>query len=722
MRRIARFLILLALVSCGGNGLSIGIPGCAGMDPRPFDVTPENTVSEGVRTTVTSAGLDFLVAHREALARTLFQVDQNGHVQVPLPDGFSFGNDSIGAALRDVVADIDLRGVDVGISFLPDPARIHFELRHARVGVVDGVVVVTLGGDAACRLGNGLYVDTPDASIIDVDIAFDVVLNIGEGGRFHAEVQVLPFTVNDLNVELIEDGSLPECNDGITDAECPLFCGVGDAATDLVEALAQAFRDQLDSLLQPIIQDFVDSMLDQYNDQPLAIEGAVAPGPLVSALMLPLRVDANPLLFRTAPSAAGFVVRANGDAADGLDLTMDLGLDTFDHPCVPTSGDAPVFQDVPLPDLNGRDGNGDVYHLGMSLSDSVVNRALWVMYRSGVLCLELDSDAVQRIAGLNITTGTLAGIVPGLKGLTGGPRPLMITLDPAFTPADFPLVRFHPVQDDGGIPQAAIDVTLPRAGISVYTKVEERWSRLFQGQVDVSVSLKVTPTPDEKLHLAIDPPQLTNLTETYDELLGAVDIQRLLTLFLNVATAILPQDGIPFDLGVGGLVSRLTGLPIDARIVALETGGDTLSVLLSLADAGPGSGATAAVETRAEVVSSGAGVAELAVEGGGRYQWRVDGGPWRSLRAAKDGRLTVDDPLLGVLGTHRIAVRGVAAGDYRTLDPTPAVVEVETRLPEPAAAPERHDDADGGCAQTSGAPALPLLALLALVRRRRVRA
>ncbi len=721
MRRAIRLLVLLAFAGCGDGGFSFGIPGCTETSTRPFVTAPENTTDRGVRATVTAEGLKFLVDRREALARALLDVGPDGHVRVPWPEPIAIGDleGGLGLELRDLVLDFDLRRVEVDISFLPDPARIRFELRYARLGLDEGIVAGAIGVDGACRVRNGLDPGTPEAALIDADIAFDVALVIDENGAFRADVDVLPFTVHDLGIELELDRSLPECSDGVTASECTIACNVANAASDIGEALRDAFSTQLDDLLQPFIQGFVNNFLRKFNGKPLWIEGEVRPQ--VLSALLPIAKDAHPFRFRVGPSPDGFGVRAHGDEADGLDLTLSPGLDADDHPCAPPADGAPVLTAGPPPALTGRDARGGTYHLGLSLAEATLNRALWVAYRSGALCLALDSETIERLTGQRVDSALLGNLLTAVGELTNGePAPVMLVVDPDFRAAQFPLVEFQPVADDGGVPQARLDVALPGLGTSFYVLVEGRWSRVWQGRVDVEISATAQATPDNRLALALAPPTITNLQTTYDELLAAVDLPGLLQMMVDLASSGLFQDGFSLDVGLGGLVSELSGLPLDVRVVALKTegeAGDFLSVLLSLVDARAGGAAVAAVETRAAPgrVDLPAGRAEIAVAAEGAdaalFQWRVDEGPWRPLAAAPGGVLRVDDPRLRLVGPHRVHVRAVARGEYRSLDPTPAVVELET----PSAAAVES----GGCAAAPATSFAPWAALLLLLRRRR---
>lgn len=727
--RAVRMATLLALACFGGcgDGLSLGLAGCESDQAPAFERTPTNTVAGATHMTLTAAGTDFLISQRELLAGLLFDVDADGRVRLDLPQvDFGDQGSGLGVGVRDLSIGFDLRRVQIDLEVLPDPARIRLSVRQARIALLDGVVWITVGGDAACRLGNGLAVGTPDAALLEADFALDIQPSVDADGRLQVQVDVLPFAIDQLDFELVYDANLPECNDGSTSAECRLACGAGDLAAELGEALYEAFEAQINDLLQPVVQSLARGLIDAFTAEPLAVEGALHPR--VIANLLPTALDAHPIGFRAAPSPDGFTVRSAGDDGDGIGLTADIGLDAIDHPCVPGVDAAPTFVAGPAPALTGYDHLGQPYHLGLALSAAVVNRATWVAYRGGALCAALSTDDIEGLLGQRIDTAALALILPGVAELAQGPRPIRIALDPAFTPADLPLATFFAVPDDGGIPQAGIALRLPRLGMSFYAQIEERWTRLFAAEVSVAVDLIVQATPDNRLAIMVGQPRLDGLRQTYNELLSGANLPDLLSLITDLLTSALLREGLAFDLGLDGLVQQISGLPLDAQVAALRVDGadaDFLSVLVRLGLARRGAGVRAVVNTEAAVLDAGPGRATLAVSATAAdalYQWQIGSGPWRPLTAAADGHLEIDDPGLLTLGGHRVAVRAVARGDYRSLDPTPAIVDVRVVAPPPTpGAPTAPTQVADGCQQQrgEGTPVGIALLLLALACARR---
>jgi MYXO-CTERM domain-containing protein len=59
------------------------------------------------------------------------------------------------------------------------------------------------------------------------------------------------------------------------------------------------------------------------------------------------------------------------------------------------------------------------------------------------------------------------------------------------------------------------------------------------------------------------------------------------------------------------------------------------------------------------------------------YSWRLDKGLWRPFSPGP--KLLVRSPVLALIGTHTLEVRARTPGDYRSLDPTPEVINFEVK-------------------------------------------
>lgn len=738
LRWVGLIAALLAGPACRDGDLSLGLAGCDLLASPEFPRNAETTIAQGFRGGVTRAGVEFLTTHRELLFGLLFDVDADGFVHLPLPD-FAFGG-AYDLATRDVRLKFDLRAVDFEMVPRPDPARLHIAVREARLALEGGVLSAQLDvpgahGDAACYVRNGIAVGTREEGVAHLDLAFDVELAVGDDGGVRALVSGLNYTLHDFGFELDEDMSLPECDEDVPDQECAYLCSLVEAGSDVGRNIYETFQSQIDDLLRPALQDAVDAVLNQIDGQPLAVVGRLHLRLLTS--LLPSLTDAWPVDFLLGPSPGGFVVQADtGGGADGAELTLDVGLVGGDHPCVPAAeGPPPVFSALSPPPLGGVGLDGLPYHLGFTLTDAVVNRATWVAYRAGALCLLIDQATLGQIPGIpNLDSSLLDLALPGLPALTRGPRPILIAIDPAFRAADFDLISFRDVVRAPGdiLPRAGLDLRLPHLGISFYVFIEDRWIRVFSVNTDVELALEIqTPTPT-KIALAAAQPRIGALELVYDEPVQGQNLEVLLELLLDLAQSALLSDGLAFDLPIAGLLEQLTGVRMDVGIVDLSTTGNRwLTMGLRLADTLGGPPALRpAVETEAALVERAARAATVAVSAPGTrqplYQWRYAGGPWSPLRPAREGRLALTGGRLAADAEQVIEVRAVdAAAPGTPPDPTP----VRLTLPSARAATGPAADAsqpDSGCSTAPARPArgtaLALLPLAALALRRRRRA
>lgn len=700
-------LAALCAFGCDG-GAGLGLAGCQEAPEVPFPRSELNTIEAGAQVALTAAGSDLLLDERERIAGLLLDVDPDGWVRLDIPDQQT-GSDRFGIGLRDIRVAFDLRTVQIGLEFLGEPARIRLTVGDARLRFESGNVWVGVGGNGACTLENGIFRGDPNEHFITAELAVDIFPEVDAEGRFQVRIAVEAPTIDRLDIELGVDDSLPECSDFGSAAECDFACGATDLGADILELLYGLFDEQLNALLTPFVEAAVNDMVSQLTDKPLALEGAV-PSAMLGAL-LPLPLDAHDLLYLAAPTPEGFTLRTAGARGDGIGLSLDLGLTAVDHPCVPASNRAPLLEAGPPPELTGYDSEGEPYHLGLAVASATLERLLWSLYRSGMLCLQLDTADIEELAGQRIDTDTLGLLLPGLDRLATGPRPLMIVLDPDVPVDAFPLIGLRAIEDDGGVPQTGLSLTVPGLGIELYAYLEGRWSRIFAARTDIALDLALQPVDGTRLAIALETPDIGELAVEYDGLVAADDLPTLLGLVLDLATRALSTEALALDADLSGVVEELTGLPYDARITGLRVDGpqaDHISVLTTLDPVGRGA-LVSPVETAVEVVAVERGRATVAVSAVGagrvaaRYQHRLDHGPWRPLRPATDGRLTIDEPLLQLVGAHRLEVRAVAEGAYRTLDPTPAVVTLDV----PRAAPKPAEGLDPAPEMAPGAAAEP---------------
>jgi hypothetical protein len=428
----------------------------------------------------------------------------------------------------------------------------------------------------------------------------------------------------------------------------------------------------------------------------LGIEGRVGVGTFLSAFGG--SPDAKLDLYAVAGGVnADGTSTTKTDATGGLVLGIMGGTNSPSlSPCVPML-QPPTF---PTPDPIDFDvaameaGLPPVtsYHAGLGVAGNFINKALFDVYASGTLCLNIDSSVSSFLSSSLFST-----FLPSLGLLTHGQNaPLLIALRPKNPPqvriglGSTKTVGTNTVPDD-----PLLTVSMTQVQLDFYAFIEERFVRLFSIETDLSLPLS----------LKFDP-----VAGTVQPVLAGLDTALANTQALN--SEILAED--PSELAnllpkLIGLVQPLLGsvlkpialptfsglkLQIDsARGAMPDSSGASYQHLALFAELDVGQHLTARADTQARLVestippvadvkagradpvvvieASGMGARSLAFKGY-EYSYRIDGGLWYPY--TRNARLQVKAPVLGLQGRHQIEVISREIGVGATEDDTPAVV------------------------------------------------
>ncbi len=332
------------------------------------------------------------------------------------------------------------------------------------------------------------------------------------------------------------------------------------------------------------------------------------------------------------------------------------------------------------------------YHLGVALAAPFLTDVLRGVYAGGGLCLAIDS----RFTSL-LSAQSLAAVLPSIGLLSAKDSPAMLTFRPK-SPPDVRVGAGEIGTDANGNPVLVsphLTLDLNDLEVSIATVVDDRYARLVAliAQAQLPLGVEIVPDPTGKPVIEPVLGDLRNLalnaSVSGTSLLAEsdADIVTATTTLLSVAQSALagrigtfsfPSLGnVNLDvLAIHG-VSPIAGtadynaLGLFANVASVNgmvpwRRAHTRALALSTTDPPPGPG-VAAVVVEATVIGSTRG----------EVQVRVDGGFWSPFRP--EGIFTVDDPVLALRGPHRIEIRGRFAGDWRSLDPDPAVLDVEMR-------------------------------------------
>jgi hypothetical protein len=668
-----RFLLIAFLVGCGSSG---GLRGCESEETVPFVRTSTNVVENSVQTVITSQGVQFAYENRTALVSQLLSVDENGWAALDVPP-FEAGDDRFGVRGRDIAIGLHVPSAQLDFEILDNPLRIRLDISNARMRMDSGVIGLSIIADGACRVENGIQPDTEDASFAVADVSLILTPQIDQEGRVQVEVTLQNIEMTEFNIQLAYDETLPECRM----AECEFVCSLSVLGAELTETLYDTFRSRISDILAPVMTTLINERLAVLNNQSLMLEGVLKPSSLPGTIPIPK--DAHGMQYLVKPGQDGLDYVDGQGQNPGVGITLDVGTESVGHPCVPQVVGEPPFAVGPAPILSGIGADGHPYHLGVSVAEATLNRALWSAWRAGMLCLTLDSEAIEEALERRIDTDTLSIFLPSLSVLNRTPKPVMVVLDPKFSKANFPIIKLQSVSNDQGIPQAGMAVQLPNLGIDMYAYLEDRWTRLTGMRVDVNLDLIIQATPNNELTIVGDAPTITNLFVEYNELLEADDLQPLLRALLDLILGSLLSEGLNFQFGLDGLLSTLADIPYDAVITSITTAGqvaDHLNIFFAFEPAMAESGLTAGVDTRASLQAMARDSIRVNVAAPGAhtplYQYRIEDSLWRPLESAVNGQLTINDPMLKFADDQTLLIRAVDKGHYRSLDTTPVEINV----------------------------------------------
>ncbi|TVR03981.1 MAG: hypothetical protein EA398_03240 [Deltaproteobacteria bacterium] len=191
---------------------------------------------------------------------------------------------------------------------------------------------------------------------------------------------------------------------------------------------------------------------------------------------------------------AGYADTADGG---GIDLSAQTGFASNPNLCVPYREPPSTRRVMKSSVLHGeRTPMGFDFAVGLGLSKSSLDLALWAAYNSGVLCLSIGADEVEQL-----TTSLFALLLQSVGEVTQGANlPLLLQLAPNQPP--------HVTIGEGTIDRSGsqpvivdplLNITIPDLDLHFYTWLHDRWVRLFALNVDIDVPLGLDVDEDNNI-------------------------------------------------------------------------------------------------------------------------------------------------------------------------------------------------------------------------------
>lgn len=353
------------------------------------------------------------------------------------------------------------------------------------------------------------------------------------------------------------------------------------------------------------------------------------------------------------------------------------------------------------------DGTAETeFMLAAGVSEDLLKQYLWTVYTTGLFCQSISGTDVDAL-----NTGALGLLMPSLQKLTHSDRyryaifPARVSIFAGAEPQiSIGSGKTSTTTGEPSLDEPLIDLFLDDLKVSFQALVEDRWVHLMTVTQDVHLGLGAVATPTNEIQLvigdiamSISDVRVTNselLAEEPAELEGA--IPALIQLALPQLTGALPPFQLPTGADLGGFQLTVLG------IRGVEGANDSYPNLAIYADLGfdptlvPSLAFAADTTARIRTVDMPA-IEELAISAAGgpkyphvelelggsvpqgmelEYQVRVDGSLWTPFFRAPNGIYVMKRPELLVQGHHQVEVRARAVGQYRTLDPSPSMIDL----------------------------------------------
>jgi len=564
---------------------------------------PGGMVRDGILADITPAGLQFIettALHLDTITIPMASMTQDLGEYVGCDVQITIADLMASAEVRHLVLDPISHGlaVELGLDIWINSSGSPF---HVEIDADGGIFDMCSWLDETCDL----WVEPMTVSL-DMTLWLELVEpGNGEPPFLDAIVSTpthnLPLVLTEDRIGL--DGCLLATLDDI----------LGFFGTDMIELLLDEASGELFDFLE--------------QDLPAAVEAAIEDG--FDAAMISETFDLNGVPLAVDLEPGGLMIEPSG-----IRMQIDGAFDAPLAACMArwdTNGSPLLDPSAPAIDAGAHP------HLGVHLSDDLVNAALYAVWRSGLLCFAADPAEM----GIPLDTAILSLLVdeedrPRLDRLwMGDSRPLTIHTVPRYPPMHVP---------DG---PHVVDVELENLGLDFYAALQDRQARVLGLEIDITGGA---------------------------ELQGAGDGTLVATLVLDTAgfhphvchNDLVPDLSGQIEQNFDGLISTmvepmLDGLLEDVVVGPLQMGGIGL-VSLNVVPTGPHEEYVGALCELGVISADGL---DIGCGGNGdpagcssdcddaACDSSCDLGARRSVRAAGVGNVLLLLACLGAVGLHR---------------------------------------------------------------------
>ncbi len=533
----------------------------------------------------TQAGLDFFKARFVTLlkANPGIKVDSDNIAHVDFENEFNDG----------VIKNPKLKGefllhlenftehLDIQFAKTADDGfnGIKVELNDIKIGIdaiVSGEAEVNWAGikfntDAACKVENDVKTDGPIYYATKVDLIIKVIPSIDGEKHLQLEVKAEEPHLDELNIEIKTDCELSQCKDDVMGEpacfECStIACPASDLLQDVIVGIGKFIQPLIKNALIDNIEKALRETLKPFNDQPVKFETTFNPQTLAGDNSS-LSLNGNELHLSIRPEVNGVQVSGE-EKAKGMDLFLEGAVATQKHGCVPDLPFPDFLNGVP-PVLTGLDKQGNVYHLAFVFAKAYMNRLLFTLFQSGLLCQALNTNDI-----LNMTNGafalradTLTTIIPELSDYARDDSPVMIGI----SPQNPPLVEFGDTEKG----ESLLSFSFENFRIAIYVDIFDRMVRLlqFKGSLSLQIDVKIL-SEEQKAKIFLKEIKLYDFHEEFKELIPDMDFDEIFKILTDtMAKSVLTDQEFSIDLPSLDSFSQALCMPLEIQINEFSTYG-----------------------------------------------------------------------------------------------------------------------------------------------------
>ena len=413
----------------------------------------------------------------------------------------------------------------------------------------------------------------------------EVVIDLGAGGQLSAVA--LDITACDGLTPGDEACADPVCDS--PDAECPDLCEILDLAGELSDLLLNVFQPVFDELARTLEAVIGDALVAALSDLPLGIEGAVS-----------LKELAGSLLARSSDLALKVAASNNLDIAGpspgrGLDIGLIGGTSALTTaPCASAStpvdfsqlvGAPPEFTGfVELPSSDGENSVFEAYHVALTISEAFLSQAMYSVFSTGTLCLNLTSSDVAELTDgqFTLTAGLLEGFASEIVGLAEPMAPAAIGIQAR----EAPRVRIGAGRQLAeGIADPLVEIVMDDLAVDISLFIDGAFHRVAGLSSDLRVAMNVARTDNDVLQLVVEGITVENTEQIYNEIAEGADLSGLFEFMVDFAIQTALGDQLQFELDFADAIGEALGAPVTLNIntVRRDLGADGAAYLSAYA-------------------------------------------------------------------------------------------------------------------------------------------